>query len=82
MLNITNYQSLNFKGEKPDISEINLAPEGSEFAKRVWQILCEIPYGEVTTYGAIAKKIALQMNQSRRFIYKNQFILLLSLYEQ
>ena len=47
-----------FNGKKPKISELDLAPIGSDFAKNVWKILCEIPYGEVTTYGAIAKKIA------------------------
>ncbi len=48
-----------FKGEKPQVSELPLAPVGSEFQKEVWKLLCEIPYGEVTTYGAIAKKIAV-----------------------
>ena len=52
-----------FAGEKPLISELKLAPEGSEFRQAVWQILCEIPYGELTTYGAIAKKIAVQFHR-------------------
>lgn len=47
-----------FKGEKPQISELPLAPQGSEFRQRVWQILCTIPYGEVRTYGYIADIIA------------------------
>ena len=47
-----------FAGEKPDMDELSLAPQGSEFCKMVWGILCEIPYGEVTTYGEIAKKVA------------------------
>ena len=47
-----------FRGEKPEISELPLAPIGNSFRQRVWQILCEIPYGEVTTYGDIAKIIA------------------------
>lgn len=47
-----------FAGDKPSISELPLAPIGSEFRREVWGILCEIPYGEVTTYGRIAKKIA------------------------
>ena len=50
-----------FTGENPDISEIPLAPIGSDFRQEVWQILCEIPYGQVTTYGDIAKKIAERM---------------------
>ena len=35
-----------------------IAPKGSAFQQRVWKILQEIPYGELTTYGAIAKRIA------------------------
>ncbi len=52
-----------FAGEKPDISELPLAPVGSEFRRRVWRILREIPYGEVTTYGEIAKKIAADLGR-------------------
>lgn len=49
-----------FRGEKPEISELPLAPAGGEFRQAVWKILCEIPYGEVITYGKIAMKIARQ----------------------
>ena len=49
-----------FRGEKMEISSLPLAPEGSEFRKAVWKILCEIPYGQVTTYGTIAKRIAAE----------------------
>ncbi len=47
-----------FAGERPKISELQLAPIGSNFRQEVWKILCKIPYGQVTTYGDIAKKIA------------------------
>lgn len=47
-----------FAGEKPEISELPLQPIGGEFRQMVWRILCEIPYGEVITYGDIAKKMA------------------------
>lgn len=47
-----------FRGEKPQISELELAPQGSEFRREVWRILCGIPYGEVTTYKEIAGQIA------------------------
>lgn len=47
-----------FKGENPSIHGLSLAPEGSAFRKEVWKLLCEIPYGEVTTYGAVSRKIA------------------------
>jgi methylated-DNA-[protein]-cysteine S-methyltransferase len=54
-----------FDGKRPAISELPLAPIGGEFRKGVWSILCEIPYGEVTTYGEIAKKMAIQMNKQK-----------------
>ena len=47
-----------FKGEKPSITELSLNPDGSEFRKKVWQILCEIPYGQTLTYKEIALKLA------------------------
>jgi methylated-DNA-[protein]-cysteine S-methyltransferase len=49
-----------FAGEKPCISELPSAPVGSEFRRAVWEILCEIPYGEVITYGDIARKMAVK----------------------
>lgn len=52
-----------FKGERPNINELPLAPIGSEFRQNVWKILREIPYGETITYGEIAKKIAKIMNK-------------------
>jgi len=52
-----------FAGEKPEISELPLDPSGSEFRKSVWDILCEISYGQYTTYGEIAKKIAARMDK-------------------
>ena len=32
-----------------------LAPRGSDFRQAVWRLLLEIPYGQVTTYGALAQ---------------------------
>lgn len=52
-----------FSKEKPDITELPLAPRGGEFRQLVWEILCEIPYGKVTTYGEIAKSIAKRTNK-------------------
>ena len=47
-----------FSGEKPNINELYLKPEGTDFRCDVWHILCEIPYGETVTYKEIADKIA------------------------
>lgn len=52
-----------FSGRKPAVSDLPLAPIGGEFRQAVWKILCEIPYGEVTTYGEIARKMAAQMSK-------------------
>lgn len=46
-----------FSGREPDF-ELPLHFIGTDFQKEVWRILCGIPYGETTTYGAIAKMIA------------------------
>ena len=32
-----------------------MAPRGSDFRQAVWRLLLEIPYGQVTTYGALAQ---------------------------
>lgn len=52
-----------FAGENPAVSELPLAPGGGAFRQEVWKMLCEIPYGSVTTYGEIARKIAAGMGR-------------------
>lgn len=54
-----------FKGNQPNITDLNLSPIGNEFRQSVWKILCKIPYGKVTTYGDIAKEIAEQKSIER-----------------
>lgn len=54
-----------FAGEKPAVSELPLAPIGGAFRQGVWNILREIPYGKVITYGGIAKKMAAKMKKER-----------------
>ena len=63
-LNKKNWLDRYFCGERPEISELPLAPRGSQFRQAVWKILCGIPYGKVTTYGEIAKKIAGQSGKN------------------
>ena len=48
---------LYFQGKIPDFTP-PLRPVGSAFRLSVWEILKQIPYGAVTTYGAIARQIA------------------------
>jgi len=47
-----------FEGKKPQIADLSIAPMGSDFRKRVWKILCAIPYGKTVTYGQIARQMA------------------------
>lgn len=52
-----------FAGEQPAPLELPLAPSGGEFRRLVWRLLLEIPYGQVTTYGEIAKKAAARLGR-------------------
>ncbi len=52
-----------FKGERRDF-HLNLDPAGTDFQKAVWRQLLQIPYGETTSYGAIAAILA-RPNASR-----------------
>ena len=58
-----NWLDAYFTWQKPALSGLPLAPKGGAFRRAVWDILCEIPYGEVTTYGEIARKMAARMNK-------------------
>ncbi|MDD4565816.1 MAG: methylated-DNA--[protein]-cysteine S-methyltransferase [Eubacteriales bacterium] len=62
--NTENWLDRYFEGKKPAVSELPLAPIGGEFRQKVWEILCQIPYGQVITYGDIAKKMAVKMNKT------------------
>ena len=37
--------------------DLPLNPQGTDFQKRVWKALCEIPYGETRSYKQIAEAI-------------------------
>ena len=37
------------------VFDLPLSPKGSEFQKRVWKALCDIPYGETRSYQEIAE---------------------------
>ena len=45
-----------FAGERQDF-DLPLNPLGSQRAQQLWQLLCEIPYGQTTTYGTLAGRI-------------------------
>lgn len=44
-----------FAGNNPNASMIPLAPHGSPFRQAIWNLLCQIPYGQTKTYGEIAR---------------------------
>lgn len=49
---------LNAYFEKRDLPSLpSLAPRGSEFRRRVWKLLLEIPFGKTTTYGALTERL-------------------------
>jgi methylated-DNA-[protein]-cysteine S-methyltransferase len=39
--------------------DLPLSPAGTPFQRRVWAALCQIPYGETTSYGKIAAGLGL-----------------------
>lgn len=51
-----------FGGENPDVS-LPLNPRGGAFRQSVWRMLLDIPYGQVRTYGDIAKELAKYMDK-------------------
>ncbi len=53
-----------FAGNNPGIKDIKIAPQGTEFQKKVWKELLKIPYGEVITYGDIAKALNNKSGQA------------------
>ena len=53
-----------FSGSKPDFTP-PLSLNGTVFQKSVWEILQQIPYGSVTTYGNIAHILAEKNNYSK-----------------
>lgn len=44
--------------------ELPLAPRGTDFQRRIWSLLCEIPYGETWSYGELATRSG-DRNRSR-----------------
>lgn len=45
-----------FGGELTEF-DLQLAPTGTDFQRRVWSVLATIPYGETMTYGEVARQI-------------------------
>lgn len=45
-----------FAGRRPQPSALPLTLSGSEYRRRIWALLLDIPYGETTSYGQLAKE--------------------------
>lgn len=51
-----------FSGKEPDFTP-TLHPMGSPFRQAVWNLLLQIPYGQTTTYGEIARQLEKLQNR-------------------
>ena len=48
--------ALYFDGRQPDFTPL-LCPRGTAFQRAVWDALLDIPYGQTTTYGELARRL-------------------------
>ena len=53
-----------FSGNPEEIT-FPLNPHGTVFQEQVWEILLTIPYGQTTTYGAIAREMAARTGKEK-----------------
>lgn len=52
-----------FNDEKPTVSELPIAFNQTNFTNAILQLLCEVKYGELITYGQLAQQYAEQYNK-------------------
>ncbi len=64
ILSAEQWLTLYFEGKKPDFS-VPLHLIGTEFQRRVWELLLDIPYGQTRTYGELAAQIANETGRKR-----------------
>lgn len=57
LLKETMRQLRSYFAGKLEAFDLPLAPEGTPFQLDVWRRLCEIPYGQTTSYGELARRI-------------------------
>ena len=46
-----------FFARELDAFDLDLAPAGTPFQRRVWTALADVPFGQTTTYGALARQL-------------------------
>ena len=64
LLEAKRWLDIYFSGQEPDFPP-PLHPIGSPFRQEVWELLLQIPYGQTTTYSALAKQLAAKRSLSR-----------------
>ncbi len=60
---ITGWLDKYFSGGQPAIWALPLPLQGTAFQNVVWNILTQIPYGKVVSYGAVAQAVARQLRK-------------------
>lgn len=63
LLSAIQWLNIYFSGKEPDFLP-PLQPQGSDFRQAVWNALLEIPFGETTTYGDLAKTVGCASSQA------------------
>ena len=64
LLEAKRWLDIYFTGQEPDFLP-PLHPIGSAFRRSVWEILLQIPYGQTTTYGEIARQLSKKQGLER-----------------
>lgn len=64
LLGTCRWLDIYFTGKEPDFMP-PLHPIGSAFRQSVWKILLQIPYGQTTTYGEIARQLEKKLGCSK-----------------
>ena len=57
LLEAKRWLDIYFSGKKPDFTP-PLHAVGTPFRREVWELLLQIPYGQTTTYGKLARQLA------------------------
>ena len=56
---------LYFNHQNPNIHELNIQLIGTDFQKKVWRLLIDIPYGTITTYKEISNQLVQKFGYTK-----------------
>lgn len=65
VVSLAREQLAEFFGGERHVFDLPLQLRGTEFQRLVWQHLQQIPYGEIVSYGTLAKTMGLSSGHSR-----------------